>query len=78
MNTSLILTTTEIDTKMHDKVLKDRRMKLSEVSDVDISNERLANILIQDLCTYEHSTSKLFRLDQERIRMQFLQNLMET
>lgn len=68
-----IVTTPEMVSKVHDMVLADRRLKLSEIADtIGISKERVHHILSDELNMKKLSARWVPRLltdDQKRIRM---------
>ena len=71
------VTTTVMVAKIHDVVLKDRRLKVSEIANiVNISKERVYNILTQELHMKKLSARwvpRLLTLDQKGVRMQLSQ-----
>lgn len=75
------VTTPETVAKIHDLVLKDRRLKLSEIaSAVNISKERVSNIVTQELGMKKLSARwvpRLLTLDQKRVRMQISQECLD-
>lgn len=75
------VTTTEMVSKIHDMVLKDRRLKLAEIANVvGISKERVFNIVTQELGMKKLSARwvpRLLTLDQKRVRMQISQECLD-
>lgn len=75
------VTTSEMVSKVHDMVLEDRRLKLSEIADnTGISKERVHHILSEELNMKKLSARwvpRLLTLDQKRVRMQNSQHCLD-
>lgn len=75
------VTTPQMVAKIHDMVIKDRRLKLSEIaSTMGISKERVCNIVTQELGMKKLSARwvpRLLSLEQKRLRVQLSQECLD-